>query len=76
MGTTVPISRMPAHHPLHRSGSSSRANVADPARFCETADVPAGFRSDMCKHVGFTVSRHEKGEKVMGKINMQTMPPD
>lgn len=49
--------------------------MADPARFCETADVPAGFRSNMCKHVGFSVSTH-KGEKVMGKINMQTMLPD
>lgn len=59
-----------------RYRSSSIANAADPLRFCETADIPAGFRSNVCKHVGFSASRHEKGEKVMGKINMQTMPPD
>lgn len=32
---------------------------------CETADVPAGFRSNVCKHVGFPVSRHKTGEKVI-----------
>lgn len=73
MGTTVTISLMPAHHLLHRYRSSGRANVRD---FVKLWKIPAGFRSNVCKHVGFSVSRHERGEKVTGKINMQTLPSD
>lgn len=32
-------------------------------KLCETADATVSFKSDIRKHFGFLVSRHEKGSK-------------
>lgn len=43
---------------------------------CETAVVPASFKSDAWRHFGFAVSRNDKGEKVTGRQKTMCMTDD
>lgn len=58
---------MHTHNPLHSAHyrSSSTAKIDKPSdEVRDIADVPTTFKSDTWKQFGFSVSRHEKGEKV------------
>lgn len=88
MGPTITISPCTPiillHYTLAYTDAVPEGNYQAPqvtrgepsGKFCEIADAPARFKSDVWKHFGFPPVKNVKGEKVTErykKNNMQTM---
>lgn len=56
---------------LHRSCNRRKIGNVASAKVCKIPYAPASIRSDTWKHVGFPVSRNEKGKT---EDNMHTLP--